>query len=87
MAISSQIHERDNCQEFSNGRHVIPFNSVESLAKEKLHTFVEFIYITSSSIVEFIYITSSSFVEFICITSSSIVEFIYITSSSIFEFI
>ena len=49
MAISSQIHEPGKCQEFSNGRHVIPFNSVESLAKEKLHTFVEFISITSCS--------------------------------------
>ena len=49
MAISSQIHEPDKCQEFSNGRLVVPFNSVEPLAKEKLRTFVESIYITSSS--------------------------------------
>jgi hypothetical protein len=37
MAISSQIHEPEKYQEFSNGRRVIPFNSVKSLAKEKLH--------------------------------------------------
>jgi hypothetical protein len=50
MDFSSQIHEPEKCQEFSNGRLVIPFNSVKSSAKEKLHTFVGFIYITSSSI-------------------------------------
>jgi len=49
MAISSQIHEPGNCPEFSNGRHFIPFSSVNSLVKEKLHTFAGFVYITPTS--------------------------------------